>query len=126
MIKCNYRHEPWMTDDVKTKLKERSKFTKKYYKYSYIKSDIAKSNECAEAISTAKNKCIKQMCEKLNDPLAASYWEILNHLLNNKKDPVIPPLLVNDEIISNSLKKLFIRLDLKNCPFAVTQPSVSE
>ena len=30
---------------------------------------IAKSNECTEAISAAKDKYIKQMCEKLNDLL---------------------------------------------------------
>ena len=52
MIKCNYRHPPWMTDDVKTKLKERSKLTKKNYKNCNMKSDfdmvIAKSNECTK------------------------------------------------------------------------------
>ena len=42
VIKCNYRHPPWMTDDVKTKLKERSKFTKKYYKYGNMKSNLDK------------------------------------------------------------------------------------
>ena len=62
-----------MTDDVKNKLKERSKFTKKHYKYGNMKSDldkvIAKSNESVEAISAAKDKCIKQNVWKLSDPL---------------------------------------------------------
>ena len=52
-----------MTDDVKTKLKEQSKLVKKCYKNGNTKSDfdkvIAKSNECTEGISTAKDKCIK-------------------------------------------------------------------
>ena len=43
-----------MTDSVKTKLKERSKLTKKYYKNGNIKADfdnvIAESNECTEVI----------------------------------------------------------------------------
>ena len=64
IIKCNYRHPPWMTDDMETKLKERSKLTKKYYKNDNMKSDInkviVKSNECTEAISAAKDKYIKQ------------------------------------------------------------------
>ena len=51
-----------MTDDVKTKLKGRSKFSKKYYKTGNMKSDldkvIVKSNECTEAISAAKDKYI--------------------------------------------------------------------
>ena len=82
-----------MTDDVKTKLKERSNLTKKYYKNGNFKFDfakvIAKSNECTEAISAAKDKCIKQISEKLNDALAAPkiYWEILKRLLSNKKVP---------------------------------------
>ena len=65
-----------MTDDVKTKLKERSKLNEKYYNSGNIKFDldkvIGKSNECTEAISAANDKYINQMCEKENDPLTAS------------------------------------------------------
>ena len=76
-----------------------------------MKSDfdkvIAKSNECTKAILTAKGKYIKQMCEKLNDPLRApkTYWEILNHLISNKIVPAISPLLVDGKIISNFSQK---------------------
>ena len=68
-----------------------------------MKSDfnkvITKSNECTEAISAAKDKYIKQTCEKLHDPLTApkTYWKTLNRLLSNKKVPAIPPLLVDRE-----------------------------
>ena len=52
-----------MTNDVITKLKEQSKFTTKFYKNHSMKSDlgklIAKSYEFTQAISTAKDKCIK-------------------------------------------------------------------
>ena len=33
IIKCNYRDPSWMTDAIKSKLKERSYLTKTYYKY---------------------------------------------------------------------------------------------
>ena len=58
----------------------------------------------------SKDKYIKQMCEKLNDPLAApkTYWKILNRLLNNKNVPAIPPLLFDGEIISNFSQKAAI------------------
>ena len=38
-------------------------------------------------LSTAKDKYIMQMCEKLKDHLTApkAYWKILNLLLSNKK-----------------------------------------
>ena len=52
-----------MTYDVKTKLEERSNFTKKYYKNDNMKPDldqvIAKWNEWAETVSAAKDKYIK-------------------------------------------------------------------
>ena len=57
-----------MTDGVKTKLKERSKLTKKYYKNGNIKADfdnvIAESNECTEVIWAQQNinilcKCVR-------------------------------------------------------------------
>ena len=35
-----------------------------------------------------------------------AYWSILNIFLNNKKIPNIPPLNVNDKIISNFEKKV--------------------
>ena len=66
ITKCNnYRH-PDLTDDMKTELKERSKFTKKCYKNGNKRSDldtVVKSNECTEAISKAKDnvlsKCVR-------------------------------------------------------------------
>ena len=114
IIKCNYRHPPWMTDDMKTKLKERPKQTKKYYKNANMKSDfdkaVAKSKKCTEAISAAKDKYIKLVYEKLNDPLTApkTYWKISNRLLSNKKVPDTPPLLFDGEIISNNCQKTTI------------------
>ena len=56
------------------------------------------------------NKYIKQICEKLSDPLTApkTYWKILNRLLNNKNVPAIPHLLVNREITSNFFQKAAI------------------
>ena len=75
-MKCNYTHSPWMTDDVKTRLKERSKLTEKYHQNGNMKSDlekvIVKSNEYTEATSAAKDDYIKQMWKKPNDPLTVT------------------------------------------------------
>ena len=98
-----------MTDTIKSKLKERSYLTKTYYKHGERKSDV-KTNECTETISAAKDKYIVKMCEKLNDPITApkTYWKIINRFLSNKKNPAIPALLVNGEIISNFSQKASI------------------
>ena len=108
-----------MTDVIKSKLKERSYLSKKYYKYGKRKSDfeelIVKTTECKEIISATKDKYIIQMCEKLVDPITVpkTYWKIVNSFLNSKKLLPIPPLLVNGEIIlhfsqnSSIFNKLF-------------------
>ena len=99
-MKCNYRDLSWMTDAIKSRLKERSYVTKTYYKYGKRKHDfeklIVKTNECKEnEISAAKDKHIIQMCQKVNDPITAlkTYWKIINCFLSNKinKIPTIPP-----------------------------------
>ena len=61
-------------------------------------------------VSTAKDKYVIQMCEKLNGPITApkTYWKIINRFLSNKKNPAILPLLVKGEIISNFFQKASI------------------
>ena len=109
-----------MTDDIKSRLKERSKMTKKYYKYGKMKSHLdelqEKIDECTTLILDVKEKYVRCMSNKLNDPLTApkTYWSILNRFLNNRKIPAIPPLLVNGDIIINFSKKA----DLFNKIFA--------
>ena len=76
IIKCNYRGPPWMTDVIKSQLKERSYLINTYYKYGKrnpgFEKLIVKTNECQEIISAAKDKYIIQMCEKLNDLIYSS------------------------------------------------------
>ena len=51
---------PWMADLIKSRLRERSKMTKKYYKYGQVKSYLAdmqeKTDECTASILDAKVK----------------------------------------------------------------------
>ena len=105
-IKCNHMDLPWITDVIKSKLKEQFNLTKTCYKYGKRKFDleklIVKTSEWMENISAAKDKYIQQKCEKLKEPLTAkTYWKVINHFLSNK----IPLLLVNGEIIPNSSQK---------------------
>ena len=96
-----------MTDDIKSRLIERSSITKIYYKYGKIKSHLdelqVKTDDCTALILDAKEKYIKCMSDKLNNPLTApkSYWAIVI----NRKTPPIPPSLVNGDIITNFSQK---------------------
>ena len=109
--KCDYRQPPWMTDSIKNKLKERAKLTKKNFKGGKKEYDLVQitplSNECTKTVLEAKEKYIRQLTKKLSDPSTKpkTYWKIINRFVNNKKTSMIPPLLVNDKIISNFSEK---------------------
>ena len=57
----------------RSRLKERSKITKKYYKYDKMKSHLdelqEKTDECTALILHAKEKYFRCISNKLNDPL---------------------------------------------------------
>ena len=123
-IKFNYKDRPWVTETVKSKLRERSSLVKRYYKNGKKNTDLekalTKSNECTEIILAAKEKYINELSKNLAIPkqhLNVLYWKILNRFLSNKKIPSIPPLLVNGEMISNFSKKaeLFNKFFASQC-----------
>ena len=105
--KCDYRQPPWMTNNIKKSLKERSKLTKKFYQNGQRKTDrekvLEKSTACANEILEAKKNYILQMSKKLEDSYTApkGYWTILNRSIFNKKIPAIPPLFVDGNFISD-------------------------
>ena len=123
MIKCYYRQTPWMTGSIKNKLKERTKITKKYFEGGKKDSDLvqinALSNECTKSILEAKEKYISHLSQKHIDPSTEpkTYWKIINRFANNKKTPIIPPLLLNNKIISNFSEKanLFNKFFASQC-----------
>ena len=110
-IKFNYCQPPWMNDNIKRCLKERSKLTKFFYKNGQkreVKEKLeAKAAYCTEQITNTKNDYTQRMTNKLNDPKAApkTYWSILNRFLYNKKILAISPLLVNGKFVSDFCTK---------------------
>ena len=63
---------------------------------------ISKSTGCSSLIVTVKENCKNKMTEKLHNPLTSpkAYWSILNNFLG-KKPSNIPPLIVNDVVVSD-------------------------
>ena len=47
------------------------------------------------------------MSAKLDNPksIRKTYWSIINTFLNNEKIPIIPPILVNGELVSDFKQK---------------------
>ena len=64
---------------------------------------LEKANECTNEILESKKNYIVKMSKKLEDSHTApkAYLTLLNHLIYNKKIPVIPPLIVDGSFISD-------------------------
>ena len=65
------------------------------------------SNSLAETIRSSEERFSCKLSTKLANPSTSSktYWSILKTFVNSKKIPIIPPLLVNDNFITNFLEK---------------------
>ena len=61
----------------------------------------------SDAITSSKLKYYEYLANKLNDPKTASktYWKILKTFVNGTKIPLIPPLLVGNQLVSDFLVK---------------------
>ena len=65
------------------------------------------SEDLTNAITNSKSACHRRIPSKLNDPNSAPKADrsILKSFVNNKKIPLIPPILVNDQLVTQFLEK---------------------
>ena len=106
------RDPPWMTEIIKNKIKLKSSLYKSNKFISLYKSnkfiDLQNlSKEISTMILERKEKYYNHLFMKLNNPntSAKTYWSTLKSFYNDCKVPLIPPLLVNDKIVSDFTKK---------------------
>ena len=98
----------WMNDFVKSKIKL---LFKQYIQNSRFVSDFRLLenvvNELNDLISSTKALHYDNLAKKLNNPLlqTKTYWSILKTFYNDKKIPIIPPLLVNDKFVTDMQMK---------------------
>ena len=64
------------------------------------------SEDLTKAITNSKLACYRRITSKLNDPksLPKTYWSILKSFVNGQKIPLIPPILVKDQLVTNLLE----------------------
>ena len=97
----------WMNDFVKSKIKANNLLFKQYIRNSRFVSDFRLLenvvNELNDLISSTKALYYNNLAKKLNNPLlqTKTYWSIIKTFYNDKKIPIIPPLLVNDEFVTD-------------------------
>ena len=65
------------------------------------------TNNITTEISNSKKIYFDNLAEKLSDPKLnrKAYWSILKSFTNWKKIPIIPPLLINDQLVTNFNEK---------------------
>ena len=65
------------------------------------------SENLTNAITNSKLAYYRRIVSKLNDPNSApkTYWSILKSFVNGKEIPLIPPILVKDQFVTNFLEK---------------------
>ena len=114
IITCNDKDAPWMTDNIKHHLKDKTKLYRKYIKNGLKDDDKIrldeKLNYCRMLIDRAKQSYLSNLGNKLNNPLTGpkKYWKILNVFLNKRKIPLIPPLLHGNNLVIDIIKKATI------------------
>ena len=92
---------------VKSKIKWKNQLYKIYNKNGYKHNDYLQLKEAtvlvSQVIAKRKEDYHNFLASKLNNPKtsAKAYWSILKSFYNGKKIPVIPPLLINNELISD-------------------------
>ena len=91
-----------MNEIIKSKMKTRNKLFKQYILNGRLESVFilieSLVNELNDLISQTKTLYYENLAKKLNNPLlqAKIYWSILKTFYNDKKIPLIPPLLIDD------------------------------
>ena len=97
----------WMNETIKSKIKIKNKIFKEYIQNGRFASDFvfleSLITELNELISSTKTLYYENLAKKLNNPLlqAKTYWSILKTFYNDKKIPLIPPLLIEDKFVTD-------------------------
>ena len=96
-----------MNETIKSKNKSKNGLYKKYIRNGRFESDFAYPEiliiELNELTSSAKVLYYENLAKKLKHLLlqAKTYCSILNTFYNDKKPPLIPPLLVDDKHVTD-------------------------
>ena len=100
---------PWMNDKIKNLIKRKNWLFQCQRKSGNL--DYASLNSITQDISNAVNssklKYHERLALNLNDPKTAqkTYWKILKTFVNGTKIPLIPPLLVGNQLVTDFLVK---------------------
>ena len=111
VITCDDRDPPWINEEVKNFIRFRNEIYKNYVRNGRTTSDydllFDTSQQLSVLINNRKSNHFANLSKKLNDPKTSNktYWSILKTFVNDRKIPIIPPLLVNNQLVTDVLTK---------------------
>ena len=106
-VLCDDKDPPWMTNGIRTAIEMKNNAYKEYIrsgmKYNYYVRLENLTTELSNLIRDTKTEYHSKLAAKLVNPSTSAkiYWSILKTFVNGRKVPVTPPLLINNEFISN-------------------------
>ena len=109
IILCDDRDPPWMNEKIKHLINKKKAIFRKQKESNTVDHAILSNItlELSNAITFSKDKYHERLAIKLNDSKTTpkTYWSILKTFSNGSKIPLIPPLLVNNEFVTDFLEK---------------------
>ena len=131
-VLCDDKDPPWMNNGIRTAIEMKNIAYKEY-----IRSGMRHTHYvCLENLTTKLSNLIcdtnteyhSKLAAKLVNPStsAKTCWSVLKNFGNDRKVPVIPPLLINNEFISNFKTKdnYFNRFFNQQCTAISTDSSI--
>ena len=105
IIVCDDRDSPWMNDKIKKMIKRKNWLFQSQRKY--LDFVILKFTQTKIFSLFSKLKYHERHVNNINDPKTAQkiYWKILKTFVNGTKIPLIPPLLVGNQLFTDFLVK---------------------
>ena len=131
-VLCDDKDSPWMTNGIRTAIEMKKNAYKKYIRsgmrHNYYVRLEKITTEISNLIRDTKAGYHSKLAAKLVNPStsAKTYWSILKTFANGRKVPVILPLLINNEFISNFKTKAnyFHRFFNQQCTAISTGSSI--
>ena len=104
----------WINETIKSKIKTKNKLDKQYIENGRFDSDFVfietLITEINGLVTSTKDVYYRNLTKRLNNPLlqAKTYRSILKTFYNDKKIPIISPLLIDDELVTDIQTKTYI------------------
>ena len=111
VITCDGRDPPWINNNIKSKISWKNSMYKNYKRNGKKAEDYKlltmAVSEVSQLIEKNKDEYYYRLGKQLNDPSssAKSYWTTLKTFYNERKIPLIPPLLVNNSFATDFKEK---------------------